>query len=847
MLNLRELINSHHKSARSYCELVPWMAMVEKDIVLNTDSALLSCAKFNGLDVEGTTDIESDAYVDSLEQALRSLNEKFTLWSIVDRRRLTEYPETDSANPLGNLVDREWRKKIEQTGQFKNSHYLCHMYSLPKSVNSFFDRIKYYMHDGDRSMFGATWYAIKSSLSNRHNNEFEIDNFRPMLADFKESLQGFRDSFGKIGWQVLQGSDLLSFLNRRCNPADEQRTVGIPPTPMYLNTYLPTNSIKRHPNHLEFTNDVTKYVGALTVKSTDLVTYPTLLDCIQKIDGEVTIILAFRFLPKSEARKVIEAAANHFRTTSKNFVAWVKECFTKEESDDDVDEGRLLLADDSRNALTSISAEQQIFGYMNITVLCYGDSKEELENTVKEAKSCIEDARFLTIREKQNLIPAFSMNLPGQWARNPRWLMMTVSNFADLFPLRTISNGRPYNKHLSEQLGRRVPALALLPTEYKTPFFFDFHSGANAHTIVVGPTRSGKSAFMLFLLLMATRIGINILIFDKDYTCKIATLLSGGDHVDASIDAETKISINPLALLSDRTAWPFLIQWFELLFSARGDNLTSKDINQIQTALETMYTMTGGAENQDAAGRRLRDFCSYLPLHLQERLEEWTEGKVRGAYFDNERDTFSLSTFSCIEIGKLLNDSTAAMLFLEYAFYRIERRLQRAVSPVPTLIYLEECWFMFANQKFVARLDNWLRTLQKYNAWLVLTTQSLQELSSSSIFVSIIDNIKTRIFLPNKDAYANELLYKEQFLLNDEQLRQIATATPNKNYYIVKRLEGTSRMVDVVLPPSIIAMVSSDSLSQKIFKEIYQQPNRPASWQVDYIKRRMNARNGGQL
>lgn len=154
---------------------------------------------------------------------------------------------------------------------------------------------------------------------------------------------------------------------------------------------------------------------------------------------------------------------------------------------------------------------------------------------------------------------------------------------------------------------------------------------------------------------------------------------------------------------------------------------------------------------------------------------------------------------------------------------------------------------MFANQKFVARLDNWLRTLQKYNAWLVLTTQSLQELSSSSIFVSIIDNIKTRIFLPNKDAYANELLYKEQFLLNDEQLRQIATATPNKNYYIVKRLEGTSRMVDVVLPPSIIAMVSSDSLSQKIFKEIYQQPNRPASWQVDYIKRRMNARNGGQL
>lgn len=144
---------------------------------------------------------------------------------------------------------------------------------------------------------------------------------------------------------------------------------------------------------------------------------------------------------------------------------------------------------------------------------------------------------------------------------------------------------------------------------------------------------------------------------------------------------------------------------------------------------------------------------------------------------------------------------------------------------------------MLANEQFAKGIDNWLRTLAKKNAFLIMATQSLQEIAKSPIFATIIDNIPNRIFLPNAQAMTHADMYRDLFQLNDEQINRIRNAMPKRNYYIVT--PKLSRMVDVALPPEIMAVVRSDSRAQKVFVKNYQSGE--DDWRNNYLKEILNA------
>lgn len=144
---------------------------------------------------------------------------------------------------------------------------------------------------------------------------------------------------------------------------------------------------------------------------------------------------------------------------------------------------------------------------------------------------------------------------------------------------------------------------------------------------------------------------------------------------------------------------------------------------------------------------------------------------------------------------------------------------------------------MLANEQFANGIDNWLRTLRKKNAFVIMATQSLQEIANSPIFASIIDNIPNRIFLPNAHAMTHADMYRDLFQLNDEQINRIRNAIPKRNYYIVT--PKMSRMVDVSLPKEIMAVVRSDTRAQKVFVKHWRSGEE--DWRNNYLKEILNA------
>jgi len=156
----------------------------------------------------------------------------------------------------------------------------------------------------------------------------------------------------------------------------------------------------------------------------------------------------------------------------------------------------------------------------------------------------------------------------------------------------------------------------------------------------------------------------------------------------------------------------------------------------------------------------------------------------------------------------------------------------------PTLIDIQEAWAFLADPIFRREIDNWLKTLRKKLACVILSTQSLQDAASSEVFGSIGDNVPTRIFLPNTQARGEKWrrIYREALGLNDAQVSRIAEAVPYRDFYLIRG--EFSRMLMFRLPPHILAGLRSDKRALALLRE--RMPSDPVArqawdWKQAYV------------
>jgi type IV secretion system protein VirB4 len=121
---------------------------------------------------------------------------------------------------------------------------------------------------------------------------------------------------------------------------------------------------------------------------------------------------------------------------------------------------------------------------------------------------------------------------------------------------------------------------------------------------------------------------------------------------------------------------------------------------------------------------------------------------------------------------------------LLYLFRRIEARLDGS----PAFLVLDEAWSYLQHPIFQRKLANWLRTMRKRNACVILSTQQIGDISSSAIADVILDNCPTRFLLPNAEA-ANPVSadFYRRAGLNAQEIAMLARSHLKKHYYLVTR------------------------------------------------------------
>jgi len=201
---------------------------------------------------------------------------------------------------------------------------------------------------------------------------------------------------------------------------------------------------------------------------------------------------------------------------------------------------------------------------------------------------------------------------------------------------------------------------------------------------------------------------------------------------------------------------------------------------------------------------------------LKSALQPFTLEGPFGGLLDAAADRLELADVHCFETESLMGQPGAVGPVLNYLFHRLEERFDGA----PTLLILDEAWLFLDNQLFASRIREWLKVLRKKNVAVLFATQSLADISGSSIAPAIIESCPQRIFLPNDRAaepQAREAY--ERFGLNERQIGLIARATPKRDYYLQSR--RGNRLFDLALGRIALTLCgTSDPRSQRLIDRL---------------------------
>jgi type IV secretion system protein TrbE len=840
-----EMVRTH---GSPMSELLPWMFPIGDQLVVCKDSGILACFAFEGLDADSSSDEQINTLSYHAERAMSGMaSEPLVYWWQVRRRRTTDWPIAAFTHSTSASLDDSRREGMKLRPQFKNTHYLSVLLRAPLGSQNLSAQLSHIATEGrieSRSKFATALRMAKvllttfNPLSAGGNSVFAYyDGMVFEAAErFESNLKSFVASMPGLDIRRLKGGELGLYLEQSCSLATPVRGHGLPDPHSFcgpfMDEFMGCDDVgidEDDPSVLRIKGDGLEpiYAKALTLRDWPQSSCddegrsrggvaPGSLDKLLQIDGEIVITLVARSMEKTAAQSFVEAARRYHNNRKYSVRSLVAAALKQSgESNAPVNTARARAAFEANELASDISMNLVQLLHGHYSVLCLGDTHRTVELLVDKVIDVAKAANFGKVfREDMHLLSSFTAHIPGSYQPIARWTPLTSSNIADVAPLRTIATGNLKSAYLSEHMKCRADAAVVLPTNYRTPYYFDLFANVMGHGFFVGPTRAGKTVMMLLIASGFLRYGRSqVICLDKDLSCRVCVVTQGGSYAMLDPESQDSIQINPFCLLRESRHRQWLISWIELVVSQRGFVVKTEHSKEIEEALRALAAL-------ETDQHHFSGFYSHVTHpELKDELRVWVrdEQGALSKYFDNEIDGFNLSQLCGFELGKVLTNEQVSAPFTDYLFYRIDQMLlsQRETGVVfPTMVIIPEVWNLLKNPTYAAKIVDWLKTFAKRHAALWMDTQSVEDLSESGIFPAIRDNVPNTIFAANSRASSRSArsIYVDELGLKDEQVQLIAQAVPRRDFLL--RQGEIVRSIELTLNNFELSVLRSDTNAQ---------------------------------
>lgn len=755
MLNIRE----YRKIPDRLSDLLPWAALIAPGIILNKDGSFQRTARYRGPDLDSATESELMATTAQVNNAFKRMGASWAIFAESQRVVADRYPDASFQVSLAAMIDRERQAYFQDQSHFENFCYLTLVY-LPPSDQS--------------GIIAASFLE---------NSRKKGADYRDMLKTFRVETDRMMDLLNGVFPEIsfLDDDQTLTYLHSTISP--KRHLVRTPEIPMYLDALLPDTPLvgglePRLGKAMLSTISVAGFPG----KST-----PGLLDNLNRLALEYRWVTRFIPMDKQEALSELQKYRKRWFSKRKGIVTLLRETITGTESaltDSDAHN----KAVDADEALQEVAADLVSYGYFTATVIISDEDPRALEQKTRAVEKAINSLGLVTITESINAVEAWLGSLPGHCRANVRRPVLNTLNLAHLMPVSAVWAGPERNHHLD------APVLMHAITSGSTPYRLSLHVNDVGHTMIIGPTGSGKDVLMATLQVQFLRyLNAQIYIFDKGGSSRALTAGVCGDFYDLGADSNS-LSFQPLAGIDNELERSWATEW--ILEVLRQENLAITPVikatvwsalSNLATAPIEQRTISGFiALSQDSGIRQAMTFMSI-------------DGPL-GRIFDATSDTLNYSRWQVFEMETLMNLPTAVAPALSYLFHRLEQRF----TGEPTMLFLNEAWLFLDNPIFSPKIREWLKVCRKLNVSVIFATQGLADVVDSHIASTLIESCPTRIFLPNDKALQEDTaqIYR-RFGLNEQQVRILAMAQPKRQYYYQSSLGN--RLFELGLGPLALA------------------------------------------
>ena len=768
----------HRTAAIGLSDLLNWGFMVDDGVILQKDGSLLAGWRYGGPDLNSATAEEMDSLTRHLNDLLLPLTDSWMFHVDAIRRPATAYARSQFPDPITQVIDDERRAAYETEGgrQFETEFFLLVTHLPPADAISRLG--SFFVQGNDRA--DADWSHT--------------------LGMFRNALNGIEDRLvSRLRLRRLESDALLTHLHECLTGKHHQVTA--PAAGSYLNIVLSEEPLvggfepRIGENHLRAVA-ITGYPHATRAGQTEFLNV-----------APFSFRWSNRIIPlgMAEAAKQIRRQQLQWFKKRKGAGAWMQEMVSggKDKSpkpDDDLwlDNDARGMARDASDAASENASGMLRFCYFTQVVIIADVDPYRADHTAAQILKALNDGGFSGRIETVNALEAYLGTLPGHGYPNLRRPLLSTRNIADLLPVTSVWPGLATNP--CSYFPPDSPPLMWAATSGATPFRVNLHDSDVGHTLVLGKTGSGKSVLLAMLAAQFRRYAnAQVFAFDVGYSMWGLAAAIGAPHYDFAAARVDALRLQPLGGVDEPAERAWAAEWLECLVSLQGTAITPPLRQRIRHAVELL-----------ARNERMHRTLSELSVHFQHEalsgsLRPYTVAGNYGELLDGTSDDLSISDFQVFEMKHLMDlDDRIALPVLLYLFHRLEQRLDGR----PTLIIIDEAWMPLTHSLFGARINQWLLTLRKQNAAVLLATQSPAQLERLPNRHTILDSCPTRFYLPNAEAttQAQSTLY-EDLGLNARELAIIVGATPKRQYYF-KSPRG-SRLFDLGVTPFALAFLAS--------------------------------------
>jgi len=763
VLNLAE----YRRRDKHLADYLPWACLVAPGIVLNKDGSFQRTLRYRGPDLDSATEAELVAVSARLNNALKRLGEGWALFFEAERVAAHGYPPGRFADAASWLVDEERRAAFEAEGaHFESRYFLTFLYLPPPDAASRTERF-FYERAEPQSIIADVHAELAAFVT-------ETDRALELLTAILPEVR------------ALDDTETLAYLHAAVS--EKAHAMAVPQVPAYLDAVLCDTPL---------TGGIEPKLGKLnlrilTVLGFPNVTTPGLLDALNDLGFAYRWTTRWIPLDKTEATRQLTKLRRHWFAKRKSVGAVLREVMFNRETTL-VDPDAENKAADADAALESLGSDDVAFGYLTTAIVVADEDAARADEKLLALERIINGRGVATIRESLNAVEAWLGSLPGNPYANVRQPIVHTLNLIHLMPVSAVWAGPEANHHL------RAPPLMLTQTRGSTPFRLDLFVEDVGHTLIVGPTGSGKSVLLVTLALQFRRfIGAQVVMFDKGRSARAAVLAMGGTALDLTLDGD--LAFQPLKDIDQPAALAFALDWV-LGLLANEKVVVTPDVKDVTwTALQSLASAP-------PSERTLTGLAVLVQSNkLSQALHPYTLEGPYGRLLDGAADTLALADVMHFEMDGLMQVKPLVLPVLTYLFHRLDTRFDGR----PTLLVLDEAWLFLDDPLFAARIREWLKTLRKKNVAVVFATQSLADIERSSIAPALLESCPTRIFLPNDRAVEPQAAtVYERFGLNQRQIEIIARATPKRDYY-AQTARG-NRQFELGLGPVALAFAAAGS------------------------------------